>query len=130
MRQGPERARVPAPIPAQLPVFEHKGQLVADSREVAALIERPHYIVLRTIRAMFLYFKGRGFVCRGCARLNYHCQQRTKDSINYAQDGLKLAREKLHWKPPIDVGPMDFPYITPGRPKGMHWATYHRYLAQ
>lgn len=63
MRQGPERARVPAPIPAQLPVFEHKGQLVADSREVAALIERPHYIVLRTIRAMYKHLGDNNFVC-------------------------------------------------------------------
>lgn len=81
-------------------------------------------------RARFLYFKGGIFLCRECARLNYRCQQRTHDSVNHAYDGIKLAREKLHWKPLIDVVPMDFPYMTPGRPKGMHRRTYYRYLAR
>lgn len=63
MKPKPERARVPAPTPAQLPVFEYKGQLVADSREVAVLIERPHYIVLRTIRAMYKHLGDNNFVC-------------------------------------------------------------------
>lgn len=81
-------------------------------------------------RVRYLYFKGRGFLCRGCAKLNYHCQQRTKDSVNSAYDGIRLAREKLRWQPLIDVLPMDFPYMTPGRPKGMHETTYRRYLAR
>lgn len=81
-------------------------------------------------RARFLYFKGRGFVCRGCARLNYRCQQRTKDSINHVRDGLKLARERLGWVPPFEICPAEFPYVTPDRPKGMHETTYHRYLAR
>lgn len=45
----PERA-VPAPIPAQLPVFEYKGQLVADSRDVAPFVEKEHKHLLRDIR--------------------------------------------------------------------------------
>ena len=81
-------------------------------------------------RVRFLYFKGRGFLCRGCAKLNYRCQQRTKDSTNYAQDGLKLARERLGWVPPFDICPAEFPYVTPDRPKGMHRTTYYRYLAR
>lgn len=81
-------------------------------------------------RARFLYFKGRGFVCRGCAALNYRSQQRTRDSINHYQDGLKLARDKLGWEAPFPVTPMDFLHIVPGRPKGMHGRTYYRYLAQ
>lgn len=81
-------------------------------------------------RARYLYFKDLGFLCRKCAKLNYACQQRTHDSVNHACAGIKLAREKLHWKPPIDVGPMDFPYITPDRPKGMHMRTYYRHLAR
>lgn len=63
MKPKPERAGVPAPIPAQLPVFEHKGQLVADSRDISTLIERPHYIVLRTIRAMYKHLGDNDFVC-------------------------------------------------------------------
>lgn len=50
MKPKPERARLPAPIPALLPVFEHKGQLVADSREVAPFVEKDHAHLLRDIR--------------------------------------------------------------------------------
>lgn len=81
-------------------------------------------------RVRFLYFKGLGFVCRGCARLNYRCQQRTKDSTNYVQDGLKLARDRLYWEPPFDICPAEFPYVTPDRPRYMHQTTYRRYLAR
>ena len=81
-------------------------------------------------RARFLYFKGKGFVCRSCAKLNYRCQQRTKDSVNPAYDGIRYAREKLHWRPLVAVVPADFPYMTPDRPKGMHKRTYYRYLAR
>lgn len=81
-------------------------------------------------RVRFLYFKGRGFLCRGCAKLNYRCQQRTKDSVNHARDGLKLAREKLRWEPPFPVVPAEFPCVVPDRPKGMHRTTYYRYLAR
>lgn len=35
-----------------LPVFEYRGQIVADSRDVAELIGRPHRKVLRTINTM------------------------------------------------------------------------------
>ncbi len=44
----PERATVPAPL--QLPVFEYKGKLVADSREVAPFVEKDHAHLLRDIR--------------------------------------------------------------------------------
>ena len=52
-----ERAQVPASIPAQLPVFEHKGRLVADSREVASFVEKGHAHLLRDIRR---YVKAMG----------------------------------------------------------------------
>lgn len=81
-------------------------------------------------RVRYLYFKGRGFVCRECAKLNYQSQQRTKSSNNHFRDGMRLATEKLHWAPLIDVVPADFPYMTPDRPKGMHRRTYYRYLAR
>lgn len=63
MKRKPERAGLPAPIPAQLPVFEHKGVLVADSRDIAAMIERPHWIIMRTIRAMYKHLGDNNFVC-------------------------------------------------------------------
>ena len=81
-------------------------------------------------RVRYLYFRNEGFVCRECAKLNYRCQQRTKDSTNYARDGLKLAQERLGWTPPFDVCPADFPYITPDRPRYMHRTTYHRHMAR
>ncbi len=81
-------------------------------------------------RVRYLYFKDREFICRECARLNYRSQQRTRDSINHFRDGMKLAREKLHWQPLIDVVPLDFPYIAPDRPRYMHETTYRRYLAR
>ncbi len=81
-------------------------------------------------RVRYLYFKGRGFVCRECAKLNYRCQQRTRDSANYVQSGMKLAREKLHWEPPGWFTPLDFPDVTPPCPRYMHQATYQRHLAR
>lgn len=81
-------------------------------------------------RARFLYFKDRRFVCRECAKLNYRSQQRTRDSINHYRDGLKLARERLGWVPPGYICPMDFPYLTPPRPRYMHQSTYRRHLAR
>ena len=36
-----------------LPVFEYRGQLVADSRDVAAMIGRQHGHVMRTVHAMY-----------------------------------------------------------------------------
>lgn len=81
-------------------------------------------------RARFLYFKGRGFVCRECVKLNYRSQQRTRDSINYYRDGLKLARERLGWEPPEYICPMDFPHLTPPCPRYMHQSTYRRHLAR
>lgn len=50
MKIEPERAGLPAPIPAQLPVFEHEGKLVADSRDVATFVEKEHRNLLRDIR--------------------------------------------------------------------------------
>ena len=50
MKADPERAELPTPIPAQLPVFPHKGQLVADSRDVAPFVEKDHAHLLRDIR--------------------------------------------------------------------------------
>lgn len=40
----------PAPVPASLPVFEYKGKLVADSRDVAPFAEKDHKHLLRDIR--------------------------------------------------------------------------------
>ena len=56
-------ADVPAPLPNQLPVFEYRGKPVADSRDVAAMIGRPHYILMRTIRTMYRHLSDNKIVC-------------------------------------------------------------------
>lgn len=45
-----------------LPVFEYRGQIVADSRDVAALIGRQHFIVMRTIKTMSKHLIDNNFV--------------------------------------------------------------------
>lgn len=79
-------------------------------------------------RVRYLYFKDRRFMCRECACLNYRSQQETKDSVNHVRKGLKLADNRLHWTPPFPVAPVDFPHLTPDKPRGMHWSTYKRHL--
>lgn len=57
-----ERVPLPAaspPTPAPLPVFEYKGQLVADSRDVAAMMERNHRDLVRSIRTYCGYLTQR-----------------------------------------------------------------------
>ena len=44
----------------ELTVFERRGQLVADSREVAEMIGRPHWQLLRTIDTMAKHLKAAG----------------------------------------------------------------------
>ncbi len=44
-----------------LPVFEYRGQAVADSRDVAALIGKRHKDVMRQIRTMYGHLIGRNF---------------------------------------------------------------------
>ena len=46
----------------QLPVFEYRGQLVTDSRNVAALIGKPHRSILRQIRTMHGHLTAHNFV--------------------------------------------------------------------
>lgn len=37
-------------------------------------------------RARFLYYAGRGLICRRCARLNYPCQQQTRNTAAEVQN--------------------------------------------
>ena len=64
MTREPPQAEKPAPIPppAQLPVFEYKGRLEADSRDIVVLIGRPHWIIMRTIRTMSKHLNDNKFV--------------------------------------------------------------------
>lgn len=44
-----------------LPVFEYRGQIVTNSRDVAALIGKRHKDVMRQIRTMQAHLTGRNF---------------------------------------------------------------------
>ena len=44
-----------------LPVFEYRGQIVTKSRDVAALIGKPHFMIMRTTRTMETHFSQCNF---------------------------------------------------------------------
>jgi len=46
----------------QLTIHNHRGQLVADSRDVAAMIERPHWTLVRSIRTYSQYLNDNKIV--------------------------------------------------------------------
>ena len=81
-------------------------------------------------RVRYLYFKGRGFMCRECASLNYKSQQETKDSMCDYRRGMAFAENKLSVNPAFRPDGFDFCEYIPERPKGMHETTYRRYLSR
>ena len=99
MRQKHERAGSPTPTPTQLPVFEYKGQVVADSRDIAAMIERPHWIVMRSIRTMSKHLNDNKFVVadyfmeatyideKGETRPCFYCTEMGCDMVSNKQEG-------------------------------------------
>ncbi len=101
MSKVPQRAEKPAPVPtpAQLPVFEYKGKLVANSRDIAVMIDRPHWIIMRTIRTMSKHLNDNKFVVvdyfieatyideKGETRPCYYCTEMGCDMVANKQDG-------------------------------------------
>lgn len=72
-------------------------------------------------RRVAILFGGSIFACRHCHRLVYASQrERADDRATRRADRL---REKLNWEPGILNG-------DGGKPKGMHWRTYERLVAQ
>ena len=57
-----EQAGVPVQTPSKPPVFEYKDHLVADSRDVAARLERHHRTLIRSIRTYCGYLNQHNFV--------------------------------------------------------------------
>ena len=45
-----------------LPVFEYRGRIVTDSRSVAQMIGRQHFVVIRTIKTMYKHLTDNNFV--------------------------------------------------------------------
>lgn len=71
-------------------------------------------------RVAVLYGWGR-FHCRKCADLHYHSQSESEEDRTLRRAG-KL-RKRLGWRPGI-INPQG------GKPRGMHWRTYHQLLAR
>lgn len=72
-------------------------------------------------RVAVIYGAGRTFACRRCKGLAYTSQNEAAD--DRAARRADRIRKKLGWKAGILNGP-GF------RPKGMHWRTYERLLAE
>lgn len=72
-------------------------------------------------RRVAMLFGGSIFACRHCHKLAYASQrERADDRATRRADRI---RDKLGWEPGILNGDGD-------KPKGMHWRTYERLLAQ
>lgn len=78
-------------------------------------------VVTCSKRVAKLYLGDKVFACRHCYRLAYHSQRETKD--DRATRKAEKIRAKLEWQPGILNLPGD-------KPKGMHWLTYLRLIAE
>ncbi len=72
-------------------------------------------------RVAKLYLGDKYFACRHCCRLAYHSQREAKD--DRATRNAEKIRAKLNWQPGIINLPGN-------KPKGMHWPTYLRLMAE
>lgn len=74
-------------------------------------------------RVGVLVLAGKRFACRKCCRIPYACQMESKS--DQASRRIRKIQKRLgnpEWENVIDSW---FP-----KPKGMHWRTYHRIIAQ
>lgn len=72
-------------------------------------------------RVAKLYLGEKYFACRHCCQLAYHSQREAKD--DRATRSAEKIRAKLDWQPGI----INYPG---NKPKGMHWKTYLRLMAE
>lgn len=72
-------------------------------------------------RCDVLYLRRGYFLCRACQRLGYRTEQASKADQPYLQ--IEKVRKRLGWQAGYLNG-------HEGKPNGMHWATYHRLVAQ
>ena len=68
-----------------------------------------------------IYGAGRLFACRHCKGLAYASQRESDD--DRAARRAERIRKRLGWIPGFLNGPE-------GKPKGMHWRTFNRLIAQ
>lgn len=80
-------------------------------------------------RGRYLYFKGRRFVCRKCAKLNYRSQQETRTGTMYFHNkGEKYAEKHLNVRRGDFPDGFHFSGWVPPRPRYMHRDTYKKHL--
>lgn len=72
-------------------------------------------------RRVAILYGGRMFACRHCQKLAYECQRETYD--DRACRRADNIRRQLGWRPGI-ANPIG------GKPRGMHWRTYARLIAE
>ena len=72
-------------------------------------------------RVAKLYLGDKYFACRHCCQLAYHSQREAQD--DRARRRAEKIRAKLNWQP----GLINLPGV---KPKGMHWKTYVRLMAE
>lgn len=82
---------------------------------------RPWWLCPRCGRRCAILYGGAVFVCRKCAALHYPTQH--SSNVDKAILRAEAIRLRLGWKPGI-ANPGS------GKPKGMHWETFTRLLAQ
>lgn len=83
---------------------------------------RPWWLCPVCGRRAALLYSGRGeYSCRPCSNLAYRCQRETQEDL--AARRANRVRDQLGWP----RGVLNMPG---GRPKGMHWKTYFRLVAE
>lgn len=82
---------------------------------------RPWWLCPRCGRRCAIVYGGAVFICRKCAALHYPIQHAS--NVDKAILRAEAIRRRLGWQPGI-ANPGN------GKPKGMHWKTYVRLLAQ
>lgn len=75
-----------------LPVFEYRGQIVTNSRDVAALIGKRHTEVMRSIKTMCRHFSERNF-----ASADFSFRQRTRTNKASPAPATTLRRWAARW---------------------------------
>ena len=72
-------------------------------------------------RRVAILYGGMRFACRHCHNLAYACQREAHD--DRAMRRAERIRERLGWA-------LGIANLNGGKPKGMHWKTYHRLRAE
>lgn len=66
-----------------LTIQNHQGQLVADSREVAAMLDRPHWALIRSIRTYAQYLSDNKIVVADFFIESTYLDEQGKPRLNY-----------------------------------------------